>query len=331
PDIAQLKLIVEADCQRLRIAENNVLPQLDANTLYRWNGLQGETPSGTRITTQAGEFADWQVGLNFSAPIGYRTSRASLRQNELLLARDRALLQQQVHASTHEIAQSLRNLEQFYAQYEAFRVVREAASVNLDRQFRLFQIGGIPTERINFLNVLLAVTDWGNAVSNEALSLTQYNSELARLSRATGTILEDQGVQFVEEQYASIGPHLLGAFPCYPEITPPTPGSPQFPDGTKPAEESFNLQRPVPTQQERPRRNVERELEELRNKSSLKYRQRSQTPVPNSGPGVAPLPTPPPSPPAPGVIPQSPEPLPSLRAPVQPAEEPPRARVFPPA
>ena len=206
PDIIELKLIREADRQRRIISNNQALPQLDATALYRWNGLQGTTPIGTTISTQGGQFTDWQLGVNFSVPLGLRSERAALRRIELILARDNANIRQRMHAISHDLAQSVRNLDQFYAQYEAFRKVREASRTNLNRIFAVFDVGGLPTERIIFLDVLQAITDWGNAVSSEAASLTQYNSELANLERQLGTILDNHAIRFYEERYGSIGP-----------------------------------------------------------------------------------------------------------------------------
>ena len=114
-------------------------------------------------------------------------------------------MRQQLHSLTHDVALTLRNQEQLFRQYEAFRVVREAAKINLDRQFAVFRVGGTPTDRINYLQVLLAVTDWGNAVSNEANSLTRYNVELANLQRQIGTIIEQHGISFYEDRYLSLG------------------------------------------------------------------------------------------------------------------------------
>ncbi|MEZ6147255.1 MAG: TolC family protein [Planctomycetaceae bacterium] len=53
PDIVELKLIIEADSQRVISAENFAQPQLDAVASYRWDGLNGKTPSGPRIGTGA--------------------------------------------------------------------------------------------------------------------------------------------------------------------------------------------------------------------------------------------------------------------------------------
>lgn len=246
PDIVNAKLVLEADRQRLLLAKNNTLPQVDANALYRWNSLQGTTPNGTRITSQGGEFADWLLGANLSVALGVRSERAGLRRAELSLARDGALLEQQIHAMTHDIAASVRTLEQLYQQYKAFGRVRSAAEVNLRRQFDLFSVGGIRTEPVTYLNVLLAVTDWGNSISNEARSLTSYNAELARLDELVGVILQRHGIRFWEIDFASQGPRYFGPAPAYPSRLPPTQPSSNYPNGDKASEESFDLKSSLP-------------------------------------------------------------------------------------
>ena len=240
PDLIELKLILEADEQLLLIANNQARPRLDAVMLYRWNGLEGMAPSGTMISSTPGEFNDWTLGVNFSVPLGLRQERANLRQRELVLARDRANLEQGLHNAVHLLAQNLRNLEQFYEQYLAFQETREAARINLDRQWADNAAG-----RVNFLNFLQAITDWGNAVSAEADSLTRYNIELANLERQTGTILETHGVRFVEERFGAIGPLGRLFSPVnYPSAQLPTENVPRYGRTDKPAEEAFDLQYP---------------------------------------------------------------------------------------
>jgi outer membrane protein TolC len=241
PDIIELKLILEADQQQLLLARNRAQPQVDAVALYRWNGLEGEIPSGPLISAPDGTATDWTLGINFSVPIGLRDARAELRRQDLLIARDTANLNQQLHAMAHELATSLRNLAQFYAQYQAFRITREAARDNLEAQ-----IGEYVAARTNFLNVLQAITDWGNAVSNEALALTQYNTGLASLERQTGTIIDTHGVRFFEERFWSIGPlGRLGRERAYPQALPPTANVPRYPAGEQPAEQYFRLDDPL--------------------------------------------------------------------------------------
>jgi outer membrane protein TolC len=241
PDLIELKLVLEADQQLLFQANNNALPRADAVALYRWNGIEGEMPIGTNLSSGPGQFTDWTLGVNFSVPMGLRQSRAALRRRELITSRDRANLNQGLHSAAHELALSLRNLAQFYEQYKAFTEVREAAETNLNLQLNEYRGG-----RQNFLVVLLAITDWGNAVSSQAQTLLQYNTELATLERRTGTILETHGVRFVEERFGSVSP--LGRIhrgACYPLSLPPTMNFDRYESGTHPAEQSFDLYDPV--------------------------------------------------------------------------------------
>ena len=240
PDLIELKLILEADEQQILIAKNAALPQLDGVALYRWNGLEGTTPGGRQLQTGAGANTDWTLGVNFSVPLGLRQSRALLRQRELTIVRDRINLNQGMHNAAHLLATSIRTLDQNYELYLAYREVREAAKINLDYQLAKYRTGSAI-----LINVLQAVTDWGNAISNEANSLAAYNTTLATIERQTGTILETHGVRFYEERFGSIGP--LGRFVsdvCYPLDNRPSTNGDRYPTSDKPSEEKFELERP---------------------------------------------------------------------------------------
>jgi outer membrane protein TolC len=241
PDLIELKLIIEADQQMLYQARDQARPRLDASVLYRWNGLEGVQPNGMEISTRAGQFTDWNLGVNFSVPIALRQGRAVLRRQQLILARDRANLDEGLLGAAHNLALRVRNLAQDYDQYQAFHEARVAARINLDRQLESYRRG-----RTILLNVLQAITDWGNAVSSESQSLTQYNTELAFLEQESGTILETHGVRFVEERYRSIGPlGTWGPMCCYPKDLRPGPNAPKYPTEDRPAEEFFELEDPL--------------------------------------------------------------------------------------
>ncbi len=238
PDIIELKLILEADRQLLLQATNQARPVLDGIANYRWDGLQGEMPNGTTLRSGPGQFAGWNVGVNFSVPVGLRQGRATMRRQELVICRDQANLEQGLHQMIHQLTVNYRNVAQFYEQIDAFGEARRAALLNYENQFGDFQAG-----RQNFLNVLTAITDWGNAVAQEAAAVTQYNSELANVERQSGTILESHGIVFFEERYSSLGPlGRLGEDRIYPSALRATDdqGS-RYPDSGKPADESFDL------------------------------------------------------------------------------------------
>jgi hypothetical protein len=99
---------------------------------------------------------------------------------------------------------------------------------------------------VNYLNALVAITDWGNAITSEANAAADYNTLLAELELQTGTILESHGIRFYEERYGSIGPLGRLAQPvCYPQANPPTPNFQRYPAGNEPSENVFDLEDPA--------------------------------------------------------------------------------------
>jgi outer membrane protein TolC len=242
PDIIELKIIIEAEQQRLLQAENQMLPKLDAVASYRWNGLSGTMPNGDQLTSGTGKFTDWTLGINFSVPLGLRQGRAQLRQEKLLIERDRANLEQGLHNAIHELTSTVRDLDNAYEQYQAYKEARAAAEINVKVQNETFRAG-----KSIYLNVLQALTDWGNAVTSEAGALLSYNVALATLERRTGTILETHGLVFHEERFRAAGPLLLPKHDrLYPSAIVPVGFPNLYPAKNEPAENSFDLRNPAP-------------------------------------------------------------------------------------
>ncbi len=241
PDIIELKLVLEADQQTLLQADNQAKPQLDGIANYRWDGLSGEIPIGSLQRSNPGQFAGFNIGVNFSVPLGLRRDRSNLRRQELLLQRDQVNLDQGVHQMVHQLTINYRNLEQYFLLYVAYKEAREAALINYENQ-----VGEVLSGRREFINALQAITDWGNAVSQEAASITQYNTELANVERQTGTILETHGIRFVEEQYGSLGPRgYLGLRRCdriYPEKFSIDSEGDRYRESPGSSDDSFELQ-----------------------------------------------------------------------------------------
>ncbi len=230
PDIVELKLVIEADRQLLLQSRNQALPRLDAVALYRWNGLEGTMPVGTRIRTPSGQYTDWTLAVNFSVPLGLRQERAGLRRQELILRKDQAFLEQGLHNMTQRLAGQLRRISSAYAQYRAFQETRRAARENLLVQRAEYLAG-----RTILLNVLQAIADFGNAVASEARALATYNIELANLERESGTILESHGVRLFEETERMLGPlGRWGHGRFYPESLRPGQPQPRFEESAEP-------------------------------------------------------------------------------------------------
>jgi len=107
----------------LLASRNFLLPRLDASGRYRWrgfgndlidaNGHTGGRPrfdnAYTDLTT--GDFQEWQLGLELSVPIGFRQGHAAVRNAEIQLARQRALLKEQERQVVHDLASAVAELD----------------------------------------------------------------------------------------------------------------------------------------------------------------------------------------------------------------------------
>lgn len=241
PDLIELNLVLMADQQSLIRNRNLAQPSLDAVAVHRWNGLSGRlAANGNSVHSPFDQSTGWTMGVNFEVPLSLRSSRANVRNQELLIARDRANIQQSIHQIEHALATTLRNVELNLEQYEAYREAREASNENVSFREADFRTGNPQTDAQ--LALLLAINDFANAVSAEAQSLTSYNAELANLELQTGTILDTHGIRFTEEQFASIGPHgCLFEDECYPRDLRPQENKGRYPDSGVAAEEVFEL------------------------------------------------------------------------------------------
>ena len=168
--------------------------------------------------------------------------RAQLRRQELIIARDRANLQQGLHNALHQLALRYRNLQEAFAQYELAQEAHGAAE-NESRATN----GAIRRwpDELHQLSVW-RLPIGAMLVSSEGFQLAQYNSELASLERETGYHLRDaryslRGRMVSVHWPTGVGLDGAAAIRIDCELGPQ--GS-VYPATDKPAEEAFNLKEP---------------------------------------------------------------------------------------
>lgn len=102
----------------LLAARNYLLPRLDVVGLYRFRGTghdltgRGGEPFGSAVGNLAtGDFQEWALGVELLAPVGYRQGHAAVRNAELLLARERALVLEQEQQVVSELSSAVAELD----------------------------------------------------------------------------------------------------------------------------------------------------------------------------------------------------------------------------
>jgi outer membrane protein TolC len=226
PDIVQNQLLTRVAELQLLIARNQLLPVLNFNALYQLNGLghhidNAEAVMGGRsltainpllsvqqraagLNSQPGiysGFNTWQLGFTFQMPLGYRGPLANTRQAQYALLRQRAFLQQVVHQTTHALARFFLEVDANYKQFKTAGRLKAAALQRLEAQRAFYENGTITIDRY-----LDAVNRWANAVAQEADFKTRYNTAIAALEEAKGTLLAYDNIALSE------GPHPRKAY-----------------------------------------------------------------------------------------------------------------------
>jgi outer membrane protein TolC len=103
-ELRKQQWVVKRREMEMLAARNFLLPQLDTVGRYRFRGfgkdLINPQSDGVRFDNAYenltdGDFQEWQVGLELNMPLGFRRGHAAVRQAELQVARERALLREQ--------------------------------------------------------------------------------------------------------------------------------------------------------------------------------------------------------------------------------------------
>ena len=198
PDLIRQRLNVEIRDLEFVVAKSGRLPLLDARVLHRASGL-GEQLDKALEQMQTFRYTDWTFGLTASMPIGNRAPRANMRAAEAQLLRKRDLLLQSVQNVEFTLADIQRELHATWGEYEAaqnrFEESREWVKVARIRFQNPPPTGSGQDWLILALNEYQqSIRSHVDAVGDSASLLAAYNTWLARLEEAEGTLLTSRRV-----------------------------------------------------------------------------------------------------------------------------------------
>ena len=253
PDLIELKLILEADQQRLHhgqepgpAAARRRRPCI-AGTAWR-----GGCPTAASIS-RPGPIHRLAARRELLGAAGPAQARAGVRQQELIIMRDRANLERGCTTPPTSWPPSYRNLAQYYEQYLAFRETRDAGQD---------QPGG-PDEPTTASAAARSISTCSRRSptgatrsASEAQSLTPVQHRAGQSGAADGHDPRDARHPLCRRALRldrAAGAHF--AERCYPKDMHPTPNAEQYPTSTEPAPRtpSTSPTRSRPTRRQRRR------------------------------------------------------------------------------
>ncbi len=184
-------------------SKNHLLPQLDAVGRYRWRGFGHDLINSdggdlgrfdnAYADLTSGDFQEWQLGFELSVPIGFRQAHAGVRDAELMLARERALLRDQQREVVHEAADAVAELDRAYV------VVQNAYNHVLASQDQLESVtAAYDAGKATFDVLLDAQRRLAEARIEYVRNRTQYAVAAKNVHFVKGTLLEFEGVYLAE-------------------------------------------------------------------------------------------------------------------------------------
>jgi outer membrane protein TolC len=189
----------------LLASRNYLLSRVDLVGLYRWRGFgdnllgDGDIPNGSAFgDLYSGDLQGWQVGLQYSVPLGQRLAHAAVRNAELTLARERALLRNQELHVTTEVSDAIAELDRAYAVTRSNYNRTLATRQYLNAAIALEDSG---TKDLEF--VVLAQTRAAEADTFYYRALVDYNLAVSNVHLARGTYLDYSGVQLSEGAWSA--------------------------------------------------------------------------------------------------------------------------------
>ena len=184
PEILSAQAQLEQSEISLKYAGNQLLPRVDLEGGYYFDGLDSNAGNGFDVLV-SGRYPQWWAGLTFEMPLGRRADRSARSVAELETRQAEFDLRAAERDVVAEIEVAQReaeiDLERIGATEEASRLALEA----LEAEERKLRIG-----RSTSRDVLLLQEDLARARLHELDAVVDYNRSLIELDRARGAIFD---------------------------------------------------------------------------------------------------------------------------------------------
>jgi outer membrane protein len=202
PEFEAVREQLAGDELNIRLAHNNLKPDLELSGFYSGNGLNNTTggPGGVDIgltgsLSQTFHFTypTYSASLTLNLPVRRHSAQANLADALVNRSRDQFQERRTTQSITLEVTNAVHSLEQAKLSVEAAKVAADLARDTLRADERKYELGA---ETVFF------VLDAQNQLAQAELSLIQsqvnYQLALAAVDHATADLLDHHHVQIVD-------------------------------------------------------------------------------------------------------------------------------------
>ncbi len=208
-DLRRQKWNIKRQEMNLIAAKNLLMPRLDLNGTYRWQGL-GDTlfgnsasynPHGPNTLTgssalqtlASGQYQEWQLGFQSTMTIGFRKELTQVRHYQLQLARERARLQDEELEISHQLSDAVRQLILNYELTQTNFNRTLAADRQVEAQTAAYESGTVTLDQL-----LEAQRRRAEAQTSFFRTLLDYQRAIITVHYRKGSLLEYNNVYLQE-------------------------------------------------------------------------------------------------------------------------------------
>jgi outer membrane protein TolC len=197
PDIVKARVAVSTAEFNEKVSRNLALPSL---ALQGSSGITGlDTSYGDAFDDMgSAKYPNWSVGLSFSVPIGNNSARADVAANRLIASQARTQLAATEESATLEVRTALRALASAQEQIGVTEQGVTTAEALMASYLKRQKLGLATTKDV--LDVSASLTQ---ARENYTAARADYQSAFTNLWKATGELLDRQGIQLKGNTTAS--------------------------------------------------------------------------------------------------------------------------------
>jgi outer membrane protein TolC len=225
PELARQRLLVKRREMEYVASRNFLLPRLDVVGRYRYRGLgkglfgsvdlppadpDQSFENSSMANLFGGDFQEWQLGGEVSLPIGHRRAYAGVRNAQLNLAREKAILEEQERQIIHDLSNALADLDRAYAVMQSSYNRRVAAEQNVE----LIRAAMAERPDVNPEQLLEAARRLSEADVQFQKAQVEHMLAIKNVHFEKGTLLDYGKVQLAEQ---------LGSVPSPPPAPTPAP------------------------------------------------------------------------------------------------------------
>ncbi|MCY2993842.1 MAG: TolC family protein [Planctomycetota bacterium] len=206
PELLKQKWAIKQDELILVGMKNRLLPRLDVGAQYRWlgagNNLINSDSSGLRFdkpgsnafeTLTRGDYQEFSVLGTFEMPIGFRRELAAVRHSQLMLARNKARLEDMELNTTHLLGTAVRNVDGNYGLIQTHFNRWSAAETEVN-SLRAQYEGG----KITLYELLDSQRRRAQAQGDFHKAVTEYSKSIAEVHFRKGSLLDYNNVALSE-------------------------------------------------------------------------------------------------------------------------------------